>query len=258
MSFPHFWGKRPLLKLIGVEAFYGKIKALHGVSLEVPDGKLVCILGANGAGKTTILKTISGVVEPEMGTIHFDGERIDRLDAEKIVSLGISHVPENRHIFPELTVYENLVMGGFLVSDRSLLETRLEEIFDRFAVLRERKDQLAGTLSGGEQQMLAISRALMLKPKLLLLDEPSLGLSPLLVQEIFDTIKELHRSGVTILLVEQNVNQALRIADYGYVLTSGKIFLSGTYEELRREEKVREMYLGEGKYVRRSKLWGVT
>ncbi len=258
MSFPHFWGKRPLLKLIGVEAFYGKIKALHGVSLEVPDGKLVCILGANGAGKTTILKTISGVVEPEMGTIHFDGERIDRLDAEKIVSLGISHVPENRHIFPELTVYENLVMGGFLVSDKSLLETRLEEIFDRFAVLRERKDQLAGTLSGGEQQLLAISRALMLKPKLLLLDEPSLGLSPLLVQEIFDTIKELHRSGVTILLVEQNVNQALRIADYGYVLTSGKIFLSGTYEELRREEKVREMYLGEGKYVRRSKLWGVT
>ena len=247
-----------MLKLIGVEAFYGKIKALHGVSLEVPDGKLVCIVGANGAGKTTILKTISGVVEPEMGTIHFDGERIDRLDAEKIVSLGISHVPENRHIFPELTVYENLVMGGFLVSDRSLLETRLEEIFDRFAVLRERKDQLAGTLSGGEQQMLAISRALMLKPKLLLLDEPSLGLSPLLVQEIFDTIKELHRSGVTILLVEQNVNQALRIADYGYVLTSGKIFLSGTYEELRREEKVREMYLGEGKYVRRSKLWGVT
>ena len=245
-----------MLKLIGVEAFYGKIKALHGVSLEVPDGKLVCILGANGAGKTTILKTISGVVEPEMGTIHFDGERIDRLDAEKIVSLGISHVPENRHIFPELTVYENLVMGGFLVSDRSLLETRLEEIFDRFAVLRERKDQLAGTLSGGEQQMLAISRALMLKPKLLLLDEPSLGLSPLLVQEIFDTIKELHRSGVTILLVEQNVNQALRIADYGYVLTSGKIFLSGTYEELRREEKVREMYLGEGKYVRRSRLWG--
>ncbi len=233
-----------MLKLIGVEAFYGKIKALHGVSLEVPDGKLVCILGANGAGKTTILKTISGVVEPEMGTIHFDGERIDRLDAEKIVSLGISHVPENRHIFPELTVYENLVMGGFLVSDRSLLETRLEEIFDRFAVLRERKDQLAGTLSGGEQQLLAISRALMLKPKLLLLDEPSLGLSPLLVQEIFDTIKELHRSGVTILLVEQNVNQALRIADYGYVLTSGKIFLSGTYEELRREEKVREMYLG--------------
>lgn len=245
-----------MLKLIGVEAFYGKIKALHGVSLEVPDGKLVCIVGANGAGKTTILKTISGVVEPEMGTIHFDETRVDGLDPEKIVSLGISHVPENRHIFPELTVHENLVMGGFLLRDKSLLQTRLEEVFDRFAVLRERKDQLAGTLSGGEQQMLAISRALMLKPKLLLLDEPSLGLSPLLVQEIFDTIKALHKSGVTILLVEQNVNQALRIADYGYVLTSGKIFLSGTYEELRREEKVREMYLGEGKYVRRSRLWG--
>tara|TARA_Y100000590_G_C15743951_1_gene1021326 strand:- start:923 stop:1663 length:741 start_codon:yes stop_codon:yes gene_type:complete len=245
-----------LLKLIGVEAFYGKIKALHGVSLEVPDGKLVCILGANGAGKTTILKSISGVVEPEMGTIHFDGVRIDRLDPEKIVSLGISHVPENRHVFPELTVHENLVMGGFLVREKSLLKVRLEEVFDRFAIMRERKDQLAGTLSGGEQQMLAISRALMLKPKLLLLDEPSLGLAPLLVQEIFATIKNLHQSGVTILLVEQNVNQALRIADYGYVLTSGKIFLSGTYEELRREEKVREMYLGEGKYVRRARLWG--
>ena len=245
-----------MLKLIGVEAFYGKIKALHGVSLEVPDGKLVCILGANGAGKTTILKSISGVVEPEMGTIHFDGVRIDRLDPEEIVSLGISHVPENRHVFPELTVQENLVMGGFLVREKSLLKVRLEEVFDRFTVMRERKDQLAGTLSGGEQQMLAISRALMLKPKLLLLDEPSLGLAPLLVQEIFDTIKNLHQSGVTILLVEQNVNQALRIADYGYVLTSGKIFLSGTYEELRREEKVREMYLGEGKYVRRARLWG--
>ena len=256
MSSPHFWGNQPLLKLIGVEAFYGKIKALHGVSLEVPDGKLVCILGANGAGKTTILKSISGVVEAEMGTIHFDGVRIDRLNPEEIVSIGISHVPENRHVFPELTVHENLIMGGFLVRDKSLLKTRLEEVFDRFAVMRERRDQLAGTLSGGEQQMLAISRALMLKPRLLLLDEPSLGLAPLLVQEIFDTIKDLHQSGVTILLVEQNVNQALRIADYGYVLTSGKIFLSGTYEELRREEKVREMYLGEGKYVRRSKLWG--
>ena len=256
MSSPHFWGNQPLLKLIGVEAFYGKIKALHGVSLEVPDGKLVCILGANGAGKTTILKSISGVVEAEMGTIHFDGVRIDRLNPEEIVSIGISHVPENRHVFPELTVHENLIMGGFLVRDKSLLKTRLEEVFDRFSVMRERRDQLSGTLSGGEQQMLAISRALMLKPKLLLLDEPSLGLAPLMVQEIFDTIKNLHQSGVTILLVEQNVSQALRIADYGYVLTSGKIFLSGTYEELRREEKVREMYLGEGKYVRRSRLWG--
>ncbi|MDP7058949.1 MAG: ABC transporter ATP-binding protein [Candidatus Marinimicrobia bacterium] len=245
-----------MLKLIGVEAFYGKIKALHGVSLEVPHGKLVCILGANGAGKTTILKTVSGILEPETGTIHFDQQRIDGMDPEDIVGLGIGHVPENRHIFPELTVYENLIMGGFLINDKAIQEERLESVYRRFPVLQDRSRQLAGTLSGGEQQMLAISRALMLQPKLLLLDEPSLGLSPLLVQEIFDTIKELHRSGVTILLVEQNINQALRIADYGYVLTSGKIFLSGTYEELRREERVREMYLGEGKYVRRARLWG--
>ena len=246
-----------MLKLIGVEAFYGKIKALHGVSLEVPHGKLVCILGANGAGKTTILKTVSGILEPETGTIHFDQQRIDGMDPEDIVGLGIGHVPENRHVFPQLTVYENLIMGGFLINDKAILEERLESVYRRFSVLQDRNRQLAGTLSGGEQQMLAISRALMLQPKLLLLDEPSLGLSPLLVQEIFDTIKELHRSGVTILLVEQNINQALRIADYGYVLTSGKIFLSGTYEELRREEKVREMYLGEGKYVRRARLWGM-
>ena len=246
-----------MLKLIGVEAFYGKIKALHGVSLEVPRGKLVCILGANGAGKTTILKTVSGILEPENGTIHFDQQRIDGMDPEDIVGLGIGHVPENRHIFPELTVYENLIMGGFLINDKAILEERWESVYRRFSILQDRSRQLAGSLSGGEQQMLAISRALMLQPKLLLLDEPSLGLSPLLVQEIFDTIKELHRSGVTILLVEQNINQALRIADYGYVLTSGKIFLSGTYEELRREEKVREMYLGEGKYVRRARLWGM-
>ena len=179
------------------------------------------------------------------------------MDPEDIVGLGIGHVPENRHIFPELTVYENLIMGGFLINDKAILEERLESVYRRFSILQDRSRQLAGSLSGGEQQMLAISRALMLQPKLLLLDEPSLGLSPLLVQEIFDTIKELHRSGVTILLVEQNINQALRIADYGYVLTSGKIFLSGTYEELRREEKVREMYLGEGKYVRRARLWGM-
>ena len=253
-----FWGKKLMLNLIGVETFYGKIKALHGVSLEVTDGQLVCILGANGAGKTTILKTISGIVEPEYGTIHFNGEQIDRMDAEEIVSLGICHVPEERRLFPELTVYDNLLMGGFLLKERDLLQTRLEEVYQHFPVLQDREKQLAGTLSGGEQQMVAISRALMLKPKLLLLDEPSLGLSPILVDDIFATIKTLHQSGVTILLVEQNVNHALRIADYGYVLTAGKIFLSGTYDELREEDKVREMYLGEGKYVRRSKLWGVT
>ena len=212
-----------MLRLIGVETYYGKIKALHGVSLEVLEGQLVCILGANGAGKSTILKTISGLVEPEYGTIHFNGNRIDRMDAEEIVKLGIGHVPEWRRIFAELTVEENLQMGGFLLKDKDVIHERTVEAFHHFPILEKRKNQQAGNMSGGEQQMLAISRALMLKPKLLLLDEPSLGLSPILVQDIFDTIKELHKAGTTILLVEQNVNQALKIADYGYVLTTGKI-----------------------------------
>ena len=244
-----------MLKLIGIETFYGKIKALHGVSLEVLEGQLVCILGANGAGKTTILKTICGIAEAEYGTIHFNNQQINNLDPDKIIDKGISLVPENRRIFSELSVYENLSMGGFLIRDRKKFEKRIEEVVSYFPVLQDRSNQKAGTLSGGEQQMLAIGRALMLKPRLLLLDEPSLGLSPKLVDEVFTIIKNLHKSGVTILLVEQNVNHALKIADYGYVLTSGKIFLSGTYDELYKEEKVRDMYLGEGQYVRRSKLW---
>ena len=244
-----------MLKLVGVETFYGKVKALHGVSLEVLEGQLVCILGANGAGKSTILKTICGVAEPEYGTIHFEDEQINNLEPEKIIEKGISLVPENRRIFPELSVHENLAMGGFLINDKLKFHQRFAEVVDHFPILQNRADQQAVTLSGGEQQILAIGRALMLKPRLLLLDEPSLGLSPKLVEEIFAIIQNLHKSGVTILLVEQNVNHALKIADYGYVLTSGKIFLSGTYDELYKEEKVRDMYLGEGQYVRRSKLW---
>ena len=245
-----------MLKMIGVETYYGKIKALHGVSLSIEPGQLVCILGANGAGKTTILKTICGIIEPEYGKIHYNNLQIDRKDPEEIIKLGISLVPENRRIFSKLTVYENLKMGGFLITDKEQFAKQIKYVTDYFPVLKKRSSQLAGTLSGGEQQMLAIAQALMLKPKLLLMDEPSLGLSPKLVQDIFAIIKYLHKSGVTILLVEQNVNQALKIADYGYVLTSGKIFLSGTYEELYEEDKVREQYLGEGKYTHRTKLWG--
>jgi len=245
-----------MLKMIGVETYYGKIKALHGVSLSIETGQLVCILGANGAGKTTILKTICGIIEPEYGTIHYNNLQIDRKDPEEIIKLGISLVPENRRIFSKLTVYENLKMGGFLITDKEQFAKQIKYVTDYFPVLKKRSSQLAGTLSGGEQQMLAIAQALMLKPKLLLMDEPSLGLSPKLVQDIFAIIKYLHKSGVTILMVEQNVNQALKIADYGYVLTSGKIFLSGTYEELYEEDKVREQYLGEGKYTHRTKLWG--
>jgi branched-chain amino acid transport system ATP-binding protein len=235
----------PVLTVDGMETFYGSIQALKGISFKVPEGSIVTLLGANGAGKSTTLKSISGLVPPVRGSVAFRGHRIDRLPSEKIVRLGISHVPEGRELFPELTVLENLKMGAYTRTDKRAIQHGLERVQAHFPVLAERRFQLAGTLSGGEQQMLAIGRALMAQPKLMLLDEPSLGLAPMLVEEIFRIIREIHESGTTVLLVEQNANKALSIADYGYVLETGTISLAGDSEQLRRDDHVRRAYLGQ-------------
>jgi len=235
----------PLLVLDGIETFYGSIQALKGVSFKVPAGSIVTLLGANGAGKSTTLKSISGLVPPVRGTVSFRGRRIDGLASEKIVRLGISHVPEGRELFPELTVLENLRMGAYVRTDPPAIQRTLERVHACFPLLAERRAQLAGTLSGGEQQMLAIGRALMAEPALLLLDEPSLGLAPLLVEEIFGIIREIHAAGTTVLLVEQNANKALSIADYGYVLETGTIALAGDSRQLLRDDRVRRSYLGQ-------------
>jgi branched-chain amino acid transport system ATP-binding protein len=235
----------PLLVLDGVESFYGSIQALKGVSFKVPAGSIVTLLGANGAGKSTTLKSISGLVPPARGTVSFRGRRIDGLPSEKIVRLGIAHVPEGRELFPELTVLENLRMGAYTRSDPPGIQRTLERVHACFPILAERRAQLAGTLSGGEQQMLAIGRALMAEPALLLLDEPSLGLAPLLVEEIFAIIRDIHAGGTTVLLVEQNANKALSIADYGYVLETGTIALAGDSRQLLRDDRVRRSYLGQ-------------
>jgi branched-chain amino acid transport system ATP-binding protein len=237
----------PLLTVDGIETFYGGIQALKGVSLEVPEGSIVTLLGANGAGKSTTLKSISGLVPPARGTVAFSGRRIDRLPSEKIVRLGISHVPEGRELFPELTVLENLKMGAYTRTDRRAVARGLERVQAHFPILAERRLQLAGTLSGGEQQMLAIGRALMAEPRLMLLDEPSLGLAPMLVEEIFRIIREIHDHGTTVLLVEQNANKALSIADYGYVLETGTVSLAGDSRQLLRDDDVRRSYLGHQK-----------
>lgn len=236
----------PLLVLENVHTYYGNVHALKGISLTVEEGEIVTLIGANGAGKTTTLKTISGLIKPREGKIIFDGHELNRIPAHKIVYMGISHAPEGRKIFPTLTVEENLMLGAYsLGNDRKTIETNKERVFALFPRLAERRKQLAGTLSGGEQQMLAIGRALMSKPRLLLLDEPSLGLAPMLVKAIFETIKEINRQGVTILLVEQNAKAALKLAQRAYVLETGRIVLSGFSHELVQDERVRKAYLGE-------------
>lgn len=236
----------PLLEIKNIETFYRLIYALKGVSLALDEGTNTAILGNNGAGKSTILKTVMGLIEdqPDKGTIEFMGKRIDRKDPEDIVRLGISYVPEGREVFEELTTKENLLMGAYRRRDRAGIREDFKRIYDYFSVLEEREDQLAGTLSGGEQQMLAIGRALMNKPTLLFLDEPSLGLSPLMVKEIFDIIKMINSEGITILLVEQNARMALKIAHFGLILENGRFVMKGRAQELMEDEDVKEFYLG--------------
>ncbi len=234
-----------ILRVANIESYYGPIMAIRGVSLEVPRGQIVTVLGANGAGKTTILKTISGVLDPLKGSIEFEGQPITRMDADKIVRLGLSHVPEGREVFPFLTVRENLMMGAYTRSDRKNIAADLERIYGYFPRLKERLAQPAGQLSGGEQQMLSLSRALMNRPKLLLLDEPSLGLSPLLVKEIFAIVKRVNaEEGVSILIVEQNAAMALQLAHYGYVIEVGRIVMADTTERLMESKDIQEFYLG--------------
>jgi branched-chain amino acid transport system ATP-binding protein len=232
------------LKLDDVRVFYGAIQAVKGISLEVRDRELVTVVGANGAGKTTTLRTISGLFRPRTGTITYGGKDLTRLDAHDIVSLGIAQAPEGRQIFGSLSVRENLMLGATRRADRSTLDAELDYVFGLFPVLKERIGQAGGTLSGGEQQMLAIGRALMAKPKVLLLDEPSLGLAPLMVGRIFDVIAQLKAEGVTILLVEQNARKALAIADRAYVMETGQIILSGDAKELAANPEVEKAYLG--------------
>ncbi len=234
-----------ILSLRNVETFYGPIMAIRGVSLDVREGQIATVLGANGAGKTTILKTVSGIMDPQKGTITYRDKRIGGLDPAKIVGLGVSHVPEGREVFPTLSVADNLRMGAYLRNDRKGVAEDLELVYTYFPVLRTRMHQQAGQLSGGEQQMLAISRALMARPRVLLLDEPSLGLSPRLVKEIFAIIRRINEErGVTILLVEQNANMALQLSDYGYVLEVGRIVMEGDSERLLANEDIKEFYLG--------------
>ena len=234
-----------MLKVENVEVSYGMINAIKGVSFEVKEGEIIALIGSNGAGKTTILHTITGLISPKAGRIFFEGQDITKMPAHKIVGMGMAHVPEGRRIFQELTVLENLKLGAFLLRDKKQIAKNMEYVYTHFPRLAERKNQVAGTLSGGEQQMLAMGRALMSSPKILLMDEPSMGLSPLLVSEIFNIIGEVSADGTTVLLVEQNAKKALSIADRAYVLEKGNISLTGKASELMNNESIKKAYLGE-------------
>ena len=233
-----------MLKIEDINVYYGNIQALKGVSMEINEGEIVTLIGANGAGKSTLLKTISGLLKPKQGKVLFEGDSIGGKAAQAIVKLGISHVPEGRRVFANMTVAENLELGAYLRKDKDGIHKHMEKVYELFPRLLERIKQQAGTLSGGEQQMLAMGRALMAKPRLLLLDEPSMGLAPLLVKQIFNIIQEISESGTTILLVEQNANLALSIADRAYVVETGRIVLSGNAEELTSSEEIKMAYLG--------------
>ncbi len=233
-----------MLKINDMNVYYGAIHALKGISLEINEGEIVTLIGANGAGKSTTLRTISGLLKPKTGTIEFEGKNIAGMPAQNIVKAGISQVPEGRRVFAEMTVMENLELGAFIRKDKACIAKDLKMVFERFPRLEERVNQQAGTLSGGEQQMLAMGRALMSRPRLLLLDEPSMGLAPLLIREIFSIIQDINKAGTTVLLVEQNANMALSIANRAYVLETGRITLSGDAKELAASEEVRKAYLG--------------
>ena len=233
-----------MLEIKDLNVFYGAIHALKGISLTVDEGELVSLIGANGAGKTTTLHTISGLLTAASGSITLDGKDLQKVAPNKIISMGLAHVPEGRHVFARMTVEENLRMGAYIIKDQKKISENLENVYSHFPRLKERSRQLAGTLSGGEQQMLATGRALMTNPKIVLMDEPSMGLSPLLVKEIFSIIQELHDSGITILLVEQNAKMALAVSDRAYVLETGCISMSGKASELAEDDRVRKAYLG--------------
>ena len=234
-----------MLEVKDLQVYYGMIHAIKGVSFHVNEGEIIALIGANGAGKTTILHTITGLLTPKGGQVMFEGKDITKTPAHKIVELGMAHVPEGRRVFAQLSVYQNLKMGAYTRSDKNEIEESLEMVYKRFPRLEERKNQMSGTLSGGEQQMLAMGRALMSKPRIILMDEPSMGLSPILVNEIFDIIQSVSASGTTVLLVEQNAKKALAIADRAYVLETGKIYLDGNAKDLLNDDSIKKAYLGE-------------